>query len=48
VTDAVNGGIQVYPYTANSEHDLRRLIAAGVSGIITDYPAQLKRILDSM
>jgi glycerophosphoryl diester phosphodiesterase len=47
VAEARRHGLKTYPYTANSEDDLRRLIDAGVSGIITDYPARLKALLSS-
>lgn len=31
-------GVQVVPWTVNDEHAMRRLIVAGVDGLITDYP----------
>lgn len=43
--EARRQGLRTYPYTANDEADLRRLIDAGVSGIITDFPARLKAML---
>ncbi|MFC0212508.1 glycerophosphodiester phosphodiesterase [Paenibacillus chartarius] len=45
VAEARAAGLRTYPYTANSEADLKRLIDAGVSGIITDYPARLAALL---
>lgn len=47
VADAAGQGLAIYPYTANLESDLRRLISCEVTGIITDYPAQLKEMLSS-
>ncbi|HWP35236.1 MAG TPA: glycerophosphodiester phosphodiesterase family protein [Thermodesulfobacteriota bacterium] len=38
-------GLRVYPWTVNRERDLRRLIAIGVDGIITDRPDRLARLL---
>ncbi|TVY09761.1 glycerophosphodiester phosphodiesterase [Paenibacillus cremeus] len=45
VKDALAHGLQVYPYTINELTDLQRAVEAGVSGIITDYPDRLKRLL---
>lgn len=45
VAEARANGLLTYPYTANDEADLRRLIDAGVSGIITDFPARLAALL---
>jgi glycerophosphoryl diester phosphodiesterase len=45
VAEANQAGLRTYPYTANDEEDLQRLIDAGVSGIITDYPARLAALL---
>lgn len=48
VRDAVQQGLQVYPYTINDEERMRRAIQFGVSGIITDYPGRLKQLLAEM
>jgi glycerophosphoryl diester phosphodiesterase len=45
IAEAARQGLRTYPYTANAEADLRRLIDAGVSGIITDFPARLRAML---
>lgn len=45
VVAAEAAGLAVYPYTANDVADYKRLIAAGVTGIITDYPARLRNLL---
>lgn len=42
-----NAGLQVIPWTANSIADWKRLIAAGVDGIITDDPGALIAYLRS-
>lgn len=49
-TDDLIGGVceagyDVYVWTVNEEADMRRLIQAGVSGIFTDYPQLLHRLL---
>lgn len=38
-------GLRLYPYTVNRIAAMRRLIAAGVDGIFTDYPDRLVSIL---
>ncbi len=38
-------GFRVFAWTVNREDDARRLIAAGVDGLITDDPRRLKRVL---
>lgn len=45
VVAAEAAGLAVYPYTANDVADYKRLTAAGVTGIITDYPARLRNLL---
>ena len=44
---AHEAGLAVYPYTANEIGEMERLIAAGVDGIITNYPARLRRLVGS-
>ncbi|GIP35713.1 glycerophosphodiester phosphodiesterase [Paenibacillus sp. J2TS4] len=38
-------GYEVYVYTVNDEQSMRRMIASGVSGIITDCPGKLKKLM---
>lgn len=38
-------GLQVFPWTVNEEAEMRRLLACGVDGIITDEPARLAKVL---
>jgi glycerophosphoryl diester phosphodiesterase len=38
-------GCEIHVWTANAPADLHRMIALGVDGIITDYPARLRRLL---
>lgn len=45
---ALRNGKELYPYTVNEEKDMRRLAKEGVTGIITNYPARLKKVLDSL
>ncbi|MEK8131050.1 glycerophosphodiester phosphodiesterase family protein [Paenibacillus filicis] len=47
VAQAVSQGLQVYPYTINEPEQLQRAVEAGFSGIITDYPARLREILET-
>jgi glycerophosphoryl diester phosphodiesterase len=39
--------VAVLPWTVNAEDEMQRLIDAGVSGIITDFPQRLQRLLGS-
>lgn len=45
VAAASAAGLATYPYTVNEEADCKRMIASGVSGIITDFPARLRELL---
>jgi glycerophosphoryl diester phosphodiesterase len=47
VRAAHDAGLQVITWTANTEENWKRLIAAGVDGIITDDPARLIEYLRS-
>ena len=40
-------GIQVHPWTLNTESEWKRALSLGVDGIITDYPRKLKAFLAS-
>jgi glycerophosphoryl diester phosphodiesterase len=42
---AAETGIAVNLYTVNREEDMRRFIAAGVAGLITDFPQRLRAVL---
>jgi glycerophosphoryl diester phosphodiesterase len=46
VRDAIEQGLQVYAYTINDEEQMAAAIEYGLSGIITDYPGKLKRLLE--
>jgi len=39
-------GIEVHVWTVNESDDMRRLLAMGVHGIITDFPDRLKGIIE--
>ncbi len=41
-------GLQVVVWTVNRPDDMRRLIATGVDGIITDYPDRLRRVMPEL
>lgn len=45
VASCREAGMQIFPYTANEEGQLRRLVSLGVDGIYTDYPDRLASIL---
>lgn len=42
---AHDAGLEVYPWTVNRERDLRRVVALGVDGVITNHPDRLARVL---
>jgi glycerophosphoryl diester phosphodiesterase len=48
VSVAHRKGLRVHVWTINEEKDMRRLLATGVDGIVSDNPALLKRIVDEM
>jgi len=37
--------LRVVVWTVNDPEDMRRLLAAGVDGIITDYPDRLRQVM---
>jgi glycerophosphoryl diester phosphodiesterase len=39
-----NAGVGVYVWTVNKEKQIRKMIALGVDGIISDYPERLKGV----
>ncbi|WP_264077006.1 glycerophosphodiester phosphodiesterase [Mycolicibacterium houstonense] len=41
-------GVKVTPWTVNDPGDMRALIAAGVDGLITDYPTRLRGVLAAL
>lgn len=45
VAQAEERGIAYHPFTVNDPAHMRRLLDAGVSGIITDYPDRLAELL---
>ena len=46
VQSAAEQGIAYHPFTVNEIEEMRRLIDAGVAGIITDYPDRLRDLLN--
>lgn len=46
VRKAIENGLKVYTWTCNSEENMKRMIDNGVSGIITNYPARLKSLIE--
>ena len=45
VKKAQSLGLQVVPWTVNTEKDLQAVIAAGVDGLISDYPDRARALL---
>lgn len=45
VAEAARHGVAYHPFTVNEESMMKSLIAAGVAGIITDYPDKLAKLL---
>ena len=45
VAKAQESGLQVIPWTVNSEADINQIIDTGVDGLITDYPTRASKIL---
>ncbi|MFD0869455.1 MULTISPECIES: glycerophosphodiester phosphodiesterase [Paenibacillus] len=48
VSQAAARGMAYHPFTVNEPAEMRRLIQAGVAGIITDYPDRLAELLKTM
>lgn len=48
IEQAREAGKELHIWTVNEEKDMRELIQAGVDNIITNYPQQLRNILNSM
>jgi glycerophosphoryl diester phosphodiesterase len=47
IEEAHKLGLAVIPWTVNETADMERAIAAGVDGLITDYPDRLRTLLVS-
>jgi glycerophosphoryl diester phosphodiesterase len=45
LAEAKSLGLKVIPWTVNERADMERLIAAGVDGLITDYPDRLRAVM---
>ena len=46
VASAHAGGLAVYPYTANEIPEMTRLLDCGVDGVISNFPARLRALID--
>ncbi len=46
IPDLREQDVEVYVYTVNEEDELARLVEAGATGIFTDFPQRLARVLD--
>ena len=38
-------GLRVYVWTINGEDEMKRLMALGVDGLVTDYPSRLLKLI---
>ncbi len=48
ISRAHEAGMKVVPWTVNEKETMREQIAAGVDGIITDYPTRLREVLTEL
>ncbi|UZJ78141.1 glycerophosphodiester phosphodiesterase [Fictibacillus sp. KU28468] len=46
VQKAVNGGLEIHPYTVNETADMQRLIDWGVTGMFTNFPDKLHQVIE--
>ena len=46
VEEAHARGLAVYPYTANERPEMTRLLDLGVDGVITNFPARLRQLVE--
>lgn len=46
VRDAHKAGLAVYPYTANDVQEMTRLLDCGVDGLISNFPARLRSLVE--
>ena len=47
VRDAHAASLLVFPWTVNSNEDIREMVSLGVDGIVTDFPERVKESLGS-
>lgn len=47
LTIALESGYSVNVWTCNDKEDIRRLIACGVTGVISDFPNRVKEVIDN-
>jgi glycerophosphoryl diester phosphodiesterase len=47
VTFAHAHGVQIHVWTINDEAEMRRLIALGVDGVMSDFPGRLRAVVDA-
>lgn len=48
ISRAHEAGMVVVPWTVNDKETMREQIAAGVDGIITDYPTRLREVMEEL
>jgi glycerophosphoryl diester phosphodiesterase len=47
IRELAENGVQVYLWTINSVEELTSALESGVPGIITNFPARLKQLIDA-
>jgi glycerophosphoryl diester phosphodiesterase len=47
VAFAHDHGVQIHVWTINDESEMRRLIALGVDGVMSDFPGRLRAVVDT-
>ncbi|HEU4428101.1 MAG TPA: glycerophosphodiester phosphodiesterase family protein [Myxococcota bacterium] len=47
VRAAHDEGLAVYVFTVDPEHQMRRMLELGVDGLFTNYPARLRKLLET-
>ena len=48
IAEAHEAGLQVATWTANKPDEMRRLVLAGVDGVMTDYPDRFQAVLEHL
>lgn len=48
IEKAHKAGLKVFPYVANTLSEMKTMIPSGVDGIMTDFPARLKKLLQEL
>jgi glycerophosphoryl diester phosphodiesterase len=46
IEEAHRADLQIVTWTVNSAQDMRAMIAAGVDGVMTDFPDRLRAVIE--